>query len=259
MPLDKDIVREMWVQGDLKDRLGFRHRKAKRNRGVREGGSDVENAPMFHEPHARSASEISLSNHPYQPAPTSNPNLVGSSSTGQTPDSTPIAPPSNRADLRRSPSQDSVFSHYSTSDLPPPSPPQEPIYRLPSGEFTRTPPPRRISVSSRTTRASTITPIQHRTPPSSMRATSPETLRMPTSGNSASHTPGTYEMRVRNPQEPIVPGRVSRGSEASSFATANDEFYSADEDGDVPDVRLDNGAGQGQRDSLYSWDGGHAL
>ena len=53
MPLDRDIVREMWVYGDLKDRLGIKHRKD-RKRG------DIEGAPMFHKPHARSHSEVSV-------------------------------------------------------------------------------------------------------------------------------------------------------------------------------------------------------
>ena len=53
MPLDRDIVREMWVYGDLKDRLGIKHRKD-RKRG------DPEGAPMFHQPHARSQSEVSV-------------------------------------------------------------------------------------------------------------------------------------------------------------------------------------------------------
>ena len=56
-PLDKDIVREMWVCGDLKDRLGIRHRKASKNIHL----SDLETAPMFREPHARSTSELTLS------------------------------------------------------------------------------------------------------------------------------------------------------------------------------------------------------
>ena len=53
MPLDRDIVREMWVYGDLKDRLGI-----KRRRGQKKG--DIEGAPMFHQPHARSQSEVSV-------------------------------------------------------------------------------------------------------------------------------------------------------------------------------------------------------
>lgn len=53
LPLDRDIVREMWVYGDLKDRLGIKHRKD-RNR------ADIEGTPMFHQPHARSQSEVSV-------------------------------------------------------------------------------------------------------------------------------------------------------------------------------------------------------
>ncbi|KAI0070171.1 hypothetical protein K474DRAFT_1680362 [Panus rudis PR-1116 ss-1] len=30
-PLDKDIIREMWVKGDLKDRLGISHRRSRMN------------------------------------------------------------------------------------------------------------------------------------------------------------------------------------------------------------------------------------
>ena len=52
----------MWVSGDLKDRLGIRHRKASKNIHA----SDLETAPMFREPHARSTSEITLS-HVYEP------------------------------------------------------------------------------------------------------------------------------------------------------------------------------------------------
>jgi len=53
MPLDRDIVREMWVYGDLKDRLGIKHRKDRKK-------GDIEGTPMFHQPHARSHSEVSV-------------------------------------------------------------------------------------------------------------------------------------------------------------------------------------------------------
>lgn len=53
MPLDRDIVREMWVYGDLKDHLGIKHRKDRKK-------GDIEGAPMFHQPHARSHSEVSV-------------------------------------------------------------------------------------------------------------------------------------------------------------------------------------------------------
>ncbi|KAF9238250.1 phospholipid-translocating P-type ATPase [Melanogaster broomeanus] len=55
-PLDRDIVREMWICGDLKDRLGVKHRKASKNKQ----NADLETAPMFSQPHARSASEVAL-------------------------------------------------------------------------------------------------------------------------------------------------------------------------------------------------------
>src|SRR5262245_55478680 len=62
LPLDKDLVREMWVTGDLKQRLGVQHRKDRRRQdnNIRISG-DVETLPIFHAPHARSASEVSLS------------------------------------------------------------------------------------------------------------------------------------------------------------------------------------------------------
>ena len=43
----------MWVYGDLKDRLGIKHRRARK-------GGDIEVTPMFHQPHARSQSEVSV-------------------------------------------------------------------------------------------------------------------------------------------------------------------------------------------------------
>lgn len=53
MPLDRDIVREMWVYGDLKDRLGIKHRRDQKK-------DDIEGTPIFHQPHARSHSEVSV-------------------------------------------------------------------------------------------------------------------------------------------------------------------------------------------------------
>ncbi|KAF8628303.1 hypothetical protein AX17_006006 [Amanita inopinata Kibby_2008] len=55
-PLDKDIVREMWVKGDLKDQLGIRHRKASKTKRV---AGNLEGAPMFREQHSGSPSEMS--------------------------------------------------------------------------------------------------------------------------------------------------------------------------------------------------------
>ncbi|KAJ1305376.1 hypothetical protein OPQ81_000391 [Rhizoctonia solani] len=57
MPLDKDIIREAWVAGDLKDQLGIQHRKRKRR------GSDYENSALYNGSHHPSVSEDG-----YQPA-----------------------------------------------------------------------------------------------------------------------------------------------------------------------------------------------
>ena len=48
-PLDREIVREAWVAGDLKERLGVKHRRAKKN-------GDPEDASLFH-PHVRGGSD----------------------------------------------------------------------------------------------------------------------------------------------------------------------------------------------------------
>jgi phospholipid-translocating ATPase len=76
MPLDKDIVREMWVVGDLKDRLGLRHRKESNNKCL----ADFETAPMFCDPHARSASEL-IMQQGYKPTSSRPP--VGSDASGK--------------------------------------------------------------------------------------------------------------------------------------------------------------------------------
>lgn len=63
-PKDRDIIREMWVSGDLKDRLGIAHRKARKRRGTKsytdqKGSSDLEMVSIYESAHVRSASELS--------------------------------------------------------------------------------------------------------------------------------------------------------------------------------------------------------
>ncbi|KAG6844765.1 hypothetical protein H0H87_003988 [Tephrocybe sp. NHM501043] len=70
-PLDKDIVREMWVKGDLKDQLGLKHRRAKKIPKGKQ--STLEAAPMFQEQHNRSLSEVSIIHDRYEPTMTSSP------------------------------------------------------------------------------------------------------------------------------------------------------------------------------------------
>jgi len=134
MPLDKEIVHEMWLAGDLKDRLGIRHRKESKNESI----VDLEIAPMFREPHARSASELNTQQG-YEPTTARSPsgsdksaiiNNTGSSSEVVTPQNK-LLNPHERGVATVSPSH----SYYSTSDIPPPSPMQPSLYRYPSGEI----------------------------------------------------------------------------------------------------------------------------
>lgn len=58
-PLDKEIVREAWVAGDLKERLGVKHRRASRN-------ADPEDASLF-PPHVREGSDSQDDRGGYEP------------------------------------------------------------------------------------------------------------------------------------------------------------------------------------------------
>jgi phospholipid-translocating ATPase len=145
-PLDKDIVREMWVSGDLKDRLGIRHRNASKNARV----SDLETAPMFREPHARSASELTLS-HAYEPTRVS-PESSDANEKRRAgyPDDVlevertmpPLIPVGSaemvdvRAEQRAVGAVVSPHaSYYSSNDIPIPSPIPPSLYRFPNGEI----------------------------------------------------------------------------------------------------------------------------
>ncbi|KAH8088928.1 phospholipid-transporting ATPase 1 [Cristinia sonorae] len=139
-PLDKDIIREQWVNGDLKDRLGIKHRRdAKRERGR------LEAAPMFHNPHARSESESSAFHHDIElgtsppprsrSVPPSSPARSTSSNNSLTPlpvsdRPSPLSSPSPQNDYRedllnpnvRLQNAASPMSYYSASAIPAPSP-----------------------------------------------------------------------------------------------------------------------------------------
>lgn len=213
-PLDKEIVREMWVKGDLKDQLGIRHRKAK-NRN----GDTLEAAPMFG--HGRSQSEMSLSNTPYEPALTSSPG------PGNQPRRTDLDTPPLDANL--SPrgfnrQTETPASYYSVSDIPPPSPLPSPKYRYTDGSITSTPPSRRTSIAT-----------THR----GTRASSPPPLSLPiisvpaTHGRSTPYDTGdAYEMDVRSPPSMSSHSHhhVDRSTVSeASYATAHDDFHTSDE------------------------------
>lgn len=272
-PLDKDIVREMWVLGNLKDQLGIQHRRDKKTRKAENGsGGGAEEAPMFQQStHLRSASQMSLQ---YEAAQTSSPG-TGGPVIRQTYLDTP--PPSNAADLTPNGPPQYAFtsshlnqemhlsppppadgrpspnpSYYSVSELPVPSPLPSPKYMLPSGELTSTPPSRRSS-SMRQTALHPSVPLYSPTPTAG---------RQPIANNS-------YEMRVRSPpssyrrelsveypQNSPTGSRYAydRSTSAASWTTANEEYYSA-EDGYEPTHLQPSD----RRTSQISWDGGRAL
>ncbi|ESK92514.1 phospholipid-translocating p-type atpase domain-containing protein [Moniliophthora roreri MCA 2997] len=231
-PLDKEIVREAWVAGNLKDQLGIRHRKDRRMQKA--SASNLEAAPMFHQAHNRSVSEASLNN-PYEPAMSSSPG------NGYAPPHVPhsyvdtppmseayvhpdqesaqyashpqqrLGPPTayNRSLSPSSPGQRA--SYYSVSDIPPPSPMPSPRYRYPDGTVTSTPPPpsRRGSIATTRTAPSSPGPMPS-PPPPHIRSPDSNILQLPSgpaaglvrrlSGtNQYQHDPGSYEMRVRSP------------------------------------------------------------
>jgi len=147
-PLDKDIVRELWVEGDLKDQLGLKHHKARRNRST--SGSALESTPIFNELNNRSLSELENAHDPFNATHRGG---GGNSTTltvyppmSQVTDSTQYAAsgydPLGASQQSTGSAQDIEepnvvsprFSYYSASNLPPVSP-------LPSPKFPSPPNP----------------------------------------------------------------------------------------------------------------------
>ncbi|KAF8154452.1 phospholipid-transporting ATPase 1 [Crassisporium funariophilum] len=267
-PLDKDIVRELWVKGDLKDQLGLSHRKAKKNsQKINSTLSNLEAAPMFQEQHSRSLSELSA-HHNYESAMTSSPNFNATSRQtyldtppmSEATDLPPHEPGVQYARVHSNLMQESHLSppgadhrlisvspqpsYYSASDLPPASPLPSPRYRYPNGEISSTPPSRRTSVA--TSRATSIRgapqapmptsplPAQPRSPNSGLLLPVPQQYGKGPSISDHS----AYEMRVRSPPNDEASSR-SHGhgyersaSEASyaSYATAADDFWPGEEE-----------------------------
>lgn len=293
MPFDKDIVREMWVKGDLKDQLGLSHRNEKRRHGA-VSAAELETAPMFSDQHARSVSE--LSSHQYEPANTTSPGTTAVDIPLTTRPYTDTTPPNEEQvqylyapqprqghGERASPTSPASPhpSYYSVSELPPPSPQPSPKYRLPSGEITSTPPSRRSSIA--TTRASMRTvgrsqPLAMPTydmPPMSPGALSPRATQQQ-----------QFEMQaVRGaPSAYAPPSSVGHGGQSvrsasqasyASYATAQEGSFGREEDmdgdghGDLgADDYYAHGYQQGELDvhhdpnrraSEISWDGARAV
>ncbi|KAF9465973.1 phospholipid-transporting ATPase 1 [Collybia nuda] len=278
-PLDKDIVREMWVKGDLKDQLGINHRKARKS--PREGMRNLEAAPMFQEQHSRSLSEFSEVHDQYEPTMTSSPRTNDHAPRQTYLDTPPMSqaielpiPGAQYAYSRSHLDQESHLSphspnernmgpsphpsYYSVSELPPPSPLPSPKYKYPSGEITSTPPSRRTSVA--TTHASLRgTPQIHPapmpiTPGPPHPPNSPNTLQLPShqrhSAVSSTSYTGAFEMRVRSPTNDYASGyshghAFERSASSASYTTAADDFYTAEDD---------HGFGSGQRSPGHNRD-----
>lgn len=262
-PLDKDIVREMWVKGDLKDQLGINHRKARKF--PRGSPRNLEAAPMFQEQHSRSLSELSGAHDQYEPTMMSSPGTSNRALRQTYLDTPPMSQatdlpiqgaqyafatshlnqethlsPTSPGDRNMNPSPHP--SYYSVSELPPPSPMPSPKYKYPSGEITSTPPSRRTSVA--TTRASIRGTPQAHAPmplsPASHRPNSPNTLQLPGHqrqsliGGTSSNT-GAFEMRVRSPPNDHASNHshghaFERSASSASYTTAADDFYTAEDD-----------------------------
>ncbi|EGN94457.1 hypothetical protein SERLA73DRAFT_96604 [Serpula lacrymans var. lacrymans S7.3] len=239
MPLDKEIIREMWVDGDLKDRLGIRHRKESKNKQ----GMDLEYAPMFREPHARSVSEVSNLHPVYEPALTRSPadseiilrnqNTVGYASTpplSQVDESLEnlnspyytsglVVPPKDyqSTETIHAPISDSPNpSYYSVSDIPPPSPQPSPMYRYPSGEVSSGLSPQRppgiltpgVSGSSS---GSLPIPDQNFASNRQMRAPYPSAA-----------VPESFEMRVRSPPNHYPPQYLAPDPGQAGYPLTNE-------------------------------------
>lgn len=253
-PLDRDLVREMWVLGDLKDQLGIKHRRERRK-------GDVEHIPMFEEDyHERSISEVesifdeaSDARGTYVPAGTQSP--ADNGTPPQNASITTLPPDKNltRVDVnlnygvnegdvwdtvtpvQRVPPEPplSRASYYSASDIPPPSPlPEANIYSPTSSRpVTMTSvainPVTQDFRSSQSLLPSPGSLSPHYTP-SHTAHTNENSVRSPRNYPGAAAYPGEYEMRVRSPSRSPQPDRPV--SEASHTMEQSDSsFFTAQE------------------------------
>lgn len=239
-PQDRDIVREMWVSGDLKERLGLQHR-----RDIKKGAkSDLEQAPIFQRPHFRSESEVSN----FQSDPELHNTTVSRSamnagnssplSLTSTPSPTrspapPVAVHADEDDLltpvaraQLIPSQASFRgSYYSASNIPAPSPI----------------PDRNPHMSSISTQPVAAYPQQ----PSNV-------LQIPALRNRTVQAPEAYEMHVRQPSDDLLTPTAHQQREATdaSYATAYDGHLQ-ESSGTIPSPGHDSWRG-----SMYSTNSG---
>jgi phospholipid-translocating ATPase len=104
-PTDRDIIREAWVVGDLKDRLGIKHRKSSK----RATASQMEGASLFR-PHMRDLSDQSFDQEIGGYEPAASLHATSFSPAAKPSDNLDLVPPSRR--------QPTAMSYYSASDIP---------------------------------------------------------------------------------------------------------------------------------------------
>ncbi|KAL5521166.1 hypothetical protein ACEPAG_9088 [Sanghuangporus baumii] len=253
LPGDRDIVREMWVKGDLKRRLGIKSSKSEEN--LEANGESTETRPIrgYHD---RSVSSTSRYETGYAPASMHSPGeyemtppqTVGAErsspedwqqDTGPVqyiiegdPDGPNVLPagahPSPGAPASPHP------SYYSASDIPPPSPMPEPQYIYYSSGSTLAP---GVSspMSGTTPSPRSNLEVPYRVPVRGEAATF-ETVEMrsraPPSAFPASFVPGSGPPRAasRASENSNYPRATSRASEHSRYATASEGWNDEDDD-----------------------------
>ncbi|TXT15875.1 hypothetical protein VHUM_00378 [Vanrija humicola] len=113
-PLDRDIIREAWVAGDLKDQLGIRHRKKRRRRHP----GDAEMAAQYSPHYAKSRQQFHAPPGPETPMPFS-PEQPLLSQRGY---ASPARTESPTGSNQRFPPPPLVIHEAPTQDFPPPAP-----------------------------------------------------------------------------------------------------------------------------------------
>nr|AVM41535.1 putative calcium-transporting ATPase 5 [Ganoderma lucidum] len=286
-PLDKDIVREMWVMGDLKDRLGIAHRRDRKKKGK------LEQTPIFHQPHIRSESEISQADDEYRtppltytpptarsPIPDGSPRTTAPLMAGESPRpdkleeglhqsrSTGSSPsPTSRAQFNASPSSQRM-SYYSASNFPSPSPlPEENRYHYTRSQYGGTEPPMSAVSHSSVSYSQQPSSPTHLSPPPSA------SLQVPGQRSPRAVSPvEQYEMHVRTPpqeQWAAHPGDPLRSLPAIHTPMATeDSFSTALDEQDVNDAydiitptatRPVHEQEDSWRNSTYSYSSAHAI
>ena len=235
--------------GDLKDKLGIKHRKEKKDRGP--SPRNLEAAPMIHEQHTRSISELSA-NHTYEStlsvamAPEigisqySLPSELLLSSAKQ--DSQTSLMPMPSTSPARFDNVSPQLSYYSASDIPQSSPLPPTLYKLASGEITTTPPTPKTTSNSMHSSLPPTSSSKNASlrPPSSQRPANGLLRRLSGSSGSRHEEPGTFEMRNLQPSQPSGrPQRRDRDSRMpgatthTSYETVEDEFWTSEHYGGV--------------------------